>query len=208
VVPALLQAAQRVWSPEAVHDTVRAVVRDPAFRRSLQRTWLDRLLVWLRDFLHRLGKYFEHLPSMRTVGIILVGLLVLFVVVRVLVGAWSTREEETRRRERGRTSAADDPWAGAAALASAGQYEEAAHLLYRAVLSAISRDTRMRLDPSKTSGDYARELRRRNSGWLAPFRDFTRRFDRAVYGHGPCDERAYQELLALSAPFMRKALAA
>ncbi len=204
----LLQVAQRVFTPRAVHDTVRTVVRDPAFRRSLQRSWGERLLLWLNEMLHKLDKFLQHLPPGRTIGIVIVALIVLFIMVRLAMGIYAARDEETERRQRARSSTTDDPWNAADSLAARGQFEEAAHHLYRGVIQSISRDARIRLDPSKTSGDYARELRRRNSSSLAPFRAFTRRFEFAVYGHGPCDRAAYEELRALSEPFLVRARAA
>ena len=202
---ALLQAAQRLWSPEAVHDTIRAVLRDPAFRRSLQRSWLDRLLTWFNDWLHRFDKFLQHLPARRTVGFLVVGLIVLFVVARVLAAAYSSTKEEPTSFDRAKSTRSDDPWLQAEQFAAAGRYEEAAHQLYRGVVLSITREARIRLDPSMTSGDYARALRKRGATSYGPFRAFTRRFDFAVYGHGPCDRVAYDDLRALSVSFEPRA---
>jgi hypothetical protein len=76
------------------------------------------------------------------------------------------------------------------------------------VLLSLARGERMRLDPSKTSGDYARELRARGSSAYQPFRAFARRFDVGVYGHGRCDAVLIAELRALAAPFATRARAA
>jgi hypothetical protein len=99
----------------------------------------------------------------------------------------------------GRTG--EDPWRAADALLAAGRLEEAAHALYRGVVESVARAEKLRLDPSKTSGDYARELRGRGSARLSPFRAFARRFDVAVYGHGGCDAEALSELARLAEPF-------
>jgi hypothetical protein len=64
------------------------------------------------------------------------------------------------------------------------------------------------LDPSKTSGDYARELRARGSASYQPFRDFSRRFDVAVFGHGGCDAALIDDLRRLATPFAPRARAA
>ena len=93
-------------------------------------------------------------------------------------------------------------------LFDAGRFEQAAHALYRGVLVGLAHDQRVRLDPSKTSGDYARELHRRESPAVAPFRAFVGRFDGAVYGHGGCDAASVTDLRALSAPFRAKVRAA
>jgi hypothetical protein len=202
------QSGERSWTPEAIHDTVRAVVRDPAFRRALQRTWLDRLLFWLQDLLARFGKFLRHLPSTRIIGIALVVLLVVFVAGRFIAATYASAREEDLRRTRGKAAPGDDAWLAARQLADDHRYEEAAHQLYRAVLLSVARETRVRLDPSRTSGDYVRDLCRRNSPWLNAFRTFTRRFDRAVYGHEPCDRQTFDELVALCDPFRPRAKAA
>jgi hypothetical protein len=69
------------------------------------------------------------------------------------------------------------------------------------VLLTLARAERLRLDPSKTSGDYARELRARSSASYQPFRTFSRRFDVAVFGHGGCDAALIDDLRRLAAPF-------
>ncbi|MEO5814782.1 MAG: DUF4129 domain-containing protein [Gemmatimonadaceae bacterium] len=191
-----------------MHDTVQAVVRDPAFRRSLRRSFADRILLWLTEVLDRMGRALEHLPSTRSIGITLAALLVLFVIARFVIAARAGDETGVRAVRRRAGSSATDPWQAAETLLAQGRLEEAAHALYRGVILTLGREERLRLHPSKTSGDYARELRRRGSSSDAPFRSFTRRFDIAVYGFGGCDVAALDELRALSEPFRPKARAA
>jgi hypothetical protein len=107
---------------------------------------------------------------------------------------------------RARFSAA--AWRAAERFASEGRYEDAAHALYHGVLLALARTDRVRLDPSKTSGDYARDLRARRSASYRPFRDFSRRFDVAVFGHGGCDAALIDDLRRLATPFAPRARAA
>jgi hypothetical protein len=205
----LLQAAERRWASAAVHDTVRAVLRDPSFRRSLRRSLADRILLWLFDWWERLMRSVKHLPSGRSIGLAFVALIVLFVLARLVIAARTpdARSERSAHRRRGAVTS-DDPWHAAEALVAQGRFEEAAHALYRGVVFSLGREERLRLDPSKTSGDYARELRRRGSASLAPFRAFTRRFDVAVYGHRGADAAALQDLRELSAPFRPRVRAA
>jgi hypothetical protein len=68
-------------------------------------------------------------------------------------------------------------------------------------VESVARTDRLRLDPSKTSGDYARELRSRGSPRYSVFRSFARRFDVAVYGHCGCDATALADLMQLAEPF-------
>lgn len=204
----LTQSAERQWPAAAVHDTVQAVLRDPAFRRSLRRSLADRLLLWLSHWFEQLVKLLNHLPSTRSFALGFVALIVLFVVVRLVIAARARDERATRGSARRGVVSTDDPWRAADALALEGRHEEAAHALYRGVIFSLGRLERIRLDPSKTSGDYARELRRRGAATLAPFRDFTRRFDVVIYGHGRADADSLAELRHLSAPFRALARAA
>ncbi len=165
-------------------------------------------MLWLGEWLDKLERAFQHLPSTRSIGFGLVALLVLFVVVRFIIAARAGDDTGVRAIRRRAGTSASDPWESAETLMAQGRFEEAAHALYRGVIVTLGREERLRLHPSKTSGDYARELRRRGSLSYAPFRSFTKRFDVAVYGHGGCDAAALDELRALSASFRPKERAA
>jgi hypothetical protein len=160
------------------------------------------------EWLDRLGTLFKGMPSTRSLALVFVALLVLFVVARFVIAANAKEGGVARSSKRRAGASATDPWQTAETLIAQGRFEEAAHALYRGVIGTLGREERLRLHPSKTSGDYARELRRRGSGSLAPFRSFTRRFDVAVYGHGGCDAEALDELRTLSAPFRPQVRAA
>jgi hypothetical protein len=187
---------------------VKAVLRDPAFRRSLRRTLLDRILSWLSQWWDRFAKALRHMPSTRSIGLTLVALLVLFVIVRIIVSARARTDDVARQGRRRSTTTQGDPWQLAEVLEQDGRFEEAAHALYRGVLVSLARTERIRLDASRTSGDYARDLRRRGSPSAVHFRTFTRRFDVAVYGHERCTPDVLAELRALSEPFRSSVRAA
>lgn len=197
----LLQAAIREWPPAAIHDTVASVTSARAFQRSLQMSLAQRLLRWLADGLDALVSFLRGSGPARWIAIGFTVLLVLLVVARFLLAAHA-RDEDLERDDRARGGRpGEDPWRAADRLAAAGQLEEAAHALYRGVVESVARTDRLRVDPSKTSGDYARELRARSSTRLAAFRTFARRFDVAVYGHGGCTADAIAELSRLAEPF-------
>jgi hypothetical protein len=204
----MLQVVPRVWPAGAVHDTVGAVVQQPTFHRSLQDSLGERLMRWLGDWFGRFFHFLDGRTSARTIALGLAGLLVLLVVARLVLAA-RARDEQAFASSRGkRAGAAEDPWRAADRLAAAGQFEEAAHALYRGVLASIAQRERLRLDPSKTSGDYARELRARGAPSYAVFRAFNRRFDVAVYGHGGCDAGSFAELQQLAQSFLPRVRAA
>lgn len=197
----MLQVAQRTWPPAAVHDTVAAVVNGRAFGRSLQLSLAQRLIRWISDGLDALMHYLRGSASARWVAIGFALLLLLLVVSRLLLAARARAEDDMMGGDGGRGRAGEDPWRVAVRFSEAGRFEEATHALYRAVVESVARTDRLRLDPSRTSGDYARELRARGSPRYVAFRTFARRFDVAVYGHGACDAATFAELARMAEPF-------
>src|SRR4051812_37543035 len=149
----LIQIAQRSWPPGAVHDTVAAVAKQLVFRQGLRHSIGERLLNWIGQLIQRLFRAFGGTGIPRGVGFAVVAGVVLPLVARIVLSA-SARDEDTRRgKRRTRAERGDDPFDSAERLAGEGRFEEAAHALYRGVLLALSRGERLRLDPSKTSGD-------------------------------------------------------
>lgn len=202
------QVAPRAWPADAVHDTVAAVVRGPAFRRSLPSSLAERLMAWLGEWFERIFHFVGGRTSSRVIALAFVATLVLLVVARLVLAA-QARDVESFASTRGRRRGAlDDPWRAAERLIAAGRFEDAAHALYRGVLESVAQREQLRLDPSKTSGDYARELRKRGSPALSAFRAFARRFDWAVYGRGGCDATSLAALRELAEPFAPRARAA
>ncbi len=203
----LLQVVPRAWPPGAVHDTVHAVVRGLEYQRSVQSTILGRLMRWALELIGRLMNALHGSGLGRPLALGLAAAIVLLVVARMVLSA--VARDETVRVRRGRAAVAtDDPWLAAERLAAAGRFENAAHALYRGVITSLSQTERVRIDPAKTSGDYARELRARGSSAHAAFRAFARRFDVAVYGHGVCDAALVDDLRRLASVFAPRARAA
>ena len=202
----LLQPSQ--WPPSAVHDTVDAIARGIEYRRSIRQSLLDRAMLWLAQGFERLVDFIRHLPSSRAIGLTILGIIVVLIAVRLVIAALARDESGGRARRRRATAAGEDPFLVADRLAAEGRFEEAAHSIYHGVLLSLARSDRVRLDPSKTSGDYARELRARGSAAYQPFRAFSRRFDVAVFGHGGCDAALIDDLRRLAAPLAPHARAA
>ena len=103
----------------------------------------------------------------------------------------------------GEPGTARDPWATAQALAARGEFTAAAHSLYVALLESLAAREQVRLHPSKTIGDYLRELRARSSTVLPPVRDFARSYEMVAYGFRECDATRYERLHALAASVIR-----
>ena len=92
-----------------------------------------------------------------------------------------------------------DPWAVAQELAATGDFTGAAHALHIALLGSLARRQLLRLHPSKTIGDYLRELRRRPSAPVQAVHEFARTYELVAYGLRPCDADRYARLHALAA---------
>jgi hypothetical protein len=204
----ILQVVPRVWPADAVHDTVDAVVRAAAFRRSLQSSLAERLVRWFGEWLRRVFHVLDGMASARAIALGLAAALVVVVVARLVLAARARDQDAFALSRASQARSGEDPWRAADRLAAEGRFEEAAHALYRAVLAGLAQTERLRLDPSKTSGDYARELRARGAASYAPFRAFAHRFDVAVYGHGRCDAGLIDDLGRLARPFAPRSRAA
>jgi len=100
--------------------------------------------------------------------------------------------------------AGSDPWAAAEELSARGEFTDAAHALYAALLESAAQSGQIRLHPSKTAGDYVRELRNRSSGLFTLFRDFARSYEAVIYGLGSCDAERYHRLHALAGAAVRR----
>ncbi|MEO6528774.1 MAG: DUF4129 domain-containing protein [Gemmatimonadaceae bacterium] len=205
---ALMQVAQRAWPPSVVHDSVAAIARELVYRRNLRQSIGERLMMWLSDWIGQLIRFVQHSTMARPLGLAFIALIVVLIVARLLFAASARHDGTATGARRARKGAGEDPFVLADALEREGRFEDAAHALYRGVLLTLAHTDRLRLDPSKTSGDYARELRVRGSSADGPFRAFARRFDVAVYGHGRCDAELIVDLRRLASPFAPRARAA
>ena len=183
------------WSRAAIHDTVAAIVRQSAFNRDA-RTLFDRLFEWIQELFSRFMNALGGMPYGRFFASIALGGVVVLVLARIAYAsrlrARATDEGSRSRRIRGESA---DLWSEAERLAADGHYTDAAHVLYRATLSLLATGGLVRLHESKTSGDYARELRRRGDAAHTAFRRFGGRYDRIIYGAGSCDAAEYAALL-------------
>ena len=91
-----------------------------------------------------------------------------------------------------------DAWTTAQELAAQGDFTGAAHALYVALLGNLARRELLRLHPSKTIGDYLRELRRRPTAPVQTVREFARAYEVVAYGLRACDADRYARLHALA----------
>lgn len=189
----------------AVRDTISRVFQDDVYDRSIKTTLFSRLSDLVASMFRELLGAIRASPELSWALAVLAMLIIIAIVIRQIELA---RQRATAAspgrdaRDRGR-GMSRDPWILAQQLAAEGNFTDAAHALYRALLEALARRERLRLHPSKTAGDYVRELRKRSSGALVRFRDFARSYDTVIYGIGECDRERYERLHALAAPLIQ-----
>ena len=193
IIAAASQATQGgAWPAKAIQDTVAAIISQRPYQRSVRSTLFDRILEWFAALIRRLFSHLSEIPNAKWVVLTLAIVVVLAIAARILL---NTGAEERRRRTRtGSVLGGADPWVDAERLARSGDYTQAAHLLYKAVTERLAAAELIRLHPSKTSGDYARELRVRGAIMHAEFRQFGRRYDHVLFGTGECDADTYASL--------------
>jgi hypothetical protein len=195
-------------SPAAISDTADAVFSLPEYNEISLRTPLARLLEWLGQFFAPLREAKVESPILYWLVVGTLALIVFSIAGRYAYLSYVTRSQAaiTRPRWTGRPgwSSATDAWLRAQQEAANGNFTIAAHAMYEALLGAVARRETLRLHPSKTVGDYARELRARSSGLFAAFRDFARSYETVIYGIGTCDQERYERLRSLASPIVTR----
>jgi hypothetical protein len=195
------------WTARQIHDTVAAIVRQPAYTVPVRQTLLGRVLKFIGDEFRDLIQLLGGSQNARLVVIIAVALLVLAIAGRIVVG----QRLELRRRTAGSLqivgSTRRDYWVLAAEMEERGDFIAASHALYLAVLEALARSGGVTFHASKTVGDYVRDLKQRRSESLEAFRQFGIRFERDVFGAQPPNATTYRQLSELAA-FAKRARAA
>jgi hypothetical protein len=177
-------------------------VRQAAYQRSVQASLFDRIADWIVDLIRRALGAVPTVPNAKWVVLGLAIVAVVAIAVRFVLG--NDAEERRRRARSGILHGGGDPWVEAERLAAAGNFADAAHLLYRGLTERLAAAESIRLHESKTSGDYARELRAAGSPMHAEFRQFGRRYDRVLFGTGSCDAPTYAALRDLAMSVTRR----
>jgi hypothetical protein len=187
----------QTWTNREIHDTVAAIVADPTITGASRRSLLGRVLRYLATKLTDL----LHWASGSLDARIITGAGVVIVVVLIVARIFAGRREAAGRRAAGRRGAPRarvNPWRSAQALASDGRFTDASHDLYAAVIADLVRLGLVRFHASKTSRDYVHELRRARMPLAPIFGDFSRAFERAVFGLDDVTREEWEVLLSLA----------
>jgi len=196
-------------SDSTIRAAVNSVFSRPEFN---QFTLWDRLWGWIVELWHRVVALLTGLlhstPDAAPVFWTVVALLALALSAIIARAGYLAYQRSRMRGAALRWDLAghgrgQDHWVVASELAATGNFTDAAHALYAALLEATARQQQIRLHPSKTIGDYVRELRTRSSALLNRFREFARSYEAVIYGMGQCDQERYLRLHALALPIVR-----
>jgi hypothetical protein len=109
------------------------------------------------------------------------------------------RDEEPLPRPDERSAA--ELWRRAEVAARDGNFRQALRWLYLAVLFLLDSRQVLHFEPTRTNGEYLRQLRQSEQAPEAlrrPFKDLTNRFDVSWYGEAPLGEVEYRELYRLA----------
>ena len=192
-------------TPAAIGDTIARIVLERGYYRNVTSTLLSRTWEWLsrtlRDlFLQATGSRGTYLVSLS-----LIALMIIIAIARSVIVALARRQSAARRVSE---ASADDLLAQARGLAAQAAFVQAAHLLYAAVVTKLVESKQVRRHPSKTVGDYFRDLRAAGLPAASAYRAFAQTYEIVAYGDGVCDAVRYARLEQLAAPLleMRAAL--
>ncbi len=117
---------------------------------------------------------------------------------KTTVGAEATAESETRQvLEQSPT----ELWRQAEGLAGEGQFREAVRVLYLAVLALLHRQRFIRFEPTRTNGEYVRQVHLSEQAPAElhdPFRGLTNLFEAKWYGERSCETGDYRACRTLA----------
>lgn len=183
-----------------------AVFQRAEYQRTLRRTLAQEILDWIASVFRSIAAAMEAHPLVRIVVIGFALALVLVIFGRAIYAR--RMKEPSLRGSLGQGSHADarDPWTAAQSAAATGNYLDAAHFLYYAVLQTLARSDRIVIESAKTVGDYSRELRRSSSQSLKPYRDFARLYEPIVWGSRGCDGQKFEELSRIASQLSGRSL--
>jgi hypothetical protein len=175
----------------AVRDTIARIVLEPGYQRSVQSTLLSRLSDW---FWRSVETIFSGLRDNRDITFVVYAVAAAFAILALIRAVVVARGRRRAAAELPSTASAAALYAEAENLAVQQAWLEAAHRLYAAVTTRLEELGRVRRHPSKTLGDYWRELRNAGDAFTPAYGSFARLYEVVLYGDGLCDAARYAAL--------------
>lgn len=193
----LLQAIPTPIPAGTIRDTLTVIVRERGYQQNVPATLLSRGWQWLSRLLDEL---FTNAVASRGTYLIVLGVMGLLIGVAVARAIVVARARTLAAQRRATEATAAEQLAEARGLAAQGAYVDAAHRLYAAIVTRLVETRQVRRHPSKTVGDYGRDLRASGDGLTPAYQAFARTYEVVAYGDGLCDAARYQRLEQLAAP--------
>lgn len=187
-----------IISPDTVQQTISAVFAGEQYQRSLRRSLWEQLVGWIGRIINAVMRAMEDSPTLKWTVILSLAGIATAIAIRV---AYVKRLDEIGGRVRlhdSKQCGRGNLWNLAQEEAAAGEFLQAAHTLYMAILESISRSDRIVIESSKTVGDYSRELRRKASQSLPLYREFAHLYEPVVWGTGRCDRESFDRLAVIA----------
>ena len=192
-------------SASAVAHAVDTVFRHRAYQRSAQQSLLSDILSWLVQAWGNLIDVAARTPG---AGLVITwALYVIAAAIALRLGYAVVRHYWTTDAFRSVPVGPSDVgslWNAAHAFADRGDYTAAAHALYGAMVRTLMLNGVLHTHPSKTAGDYLRELGHAHRPVLFnAFSQFVRAYEVVVYRDATCDAERYARLYALAEPIVQ-----
>lgn len=200
MLASLLLQVQVPVTPAAVRDTISSIVLERGYYRNVTSTLLSRGWEWLSRTLRDLFMQAAGSRGTYLISLSLIALTIIAIIVRSVIVSRARRQAAARRETE---ASADALLAQSRGLSAQGAYVDAAHLLYAAVIARLLEARKVRRHPSKTVGDYFRELRDVSDPVATPYKAFAQTYDIVAYGDGLCDAIRYARLEQLAAPMLQ-----
>ncbi len=188
-----------------VRDTIARILQAREYREDVSTTLLARAWEWITRHISDLFAQATRSKGAYILSLLLLAIVIGVSIARAVIVARARRLAAIQQRESQVTAA--EQLAQSRGLAAQGAWVEAAHLLHAAVVTSLVEQRRVRRHPSKTVGDYGRDLRASGDALSADYASFAQLYDVVAYGDGLCDaprfarlERLATPLLAASAP--------
>jgi hypothetical protein len=203
--------ADRIPTAAEIQQAVAEVFARPEFEQRL--TWRDWLMAQLGRVFGWIGERLDWLRGLRTTQPVIFWIIVAWMVAALVAlvahivwtavqvarrgdGGEAAPKTKTPGRQAPRTAA--DWEAEAARLAAEGRLREAAAALYHALLLRLDALGVVRMDASKTPGDYRREARKHPEAARA-LGGFLRLFEPVAFGGRDLDADGWERMKAAAA---------
>ncbi len=184
----------------AVRDTISRIVLERGYREDLTATLFSRIWDWLSRLLSDLFRQASGSRGTYLISLSLIAVIIAASIIRTIMVARARREAASRREV---PITADEQLAQARGLSAQGAFVDAAHLLQAAIVTRLVERKRVRRHPSKTVGDYSRDLRAADDELAPSYSAFARAYDVVAYGDVQCDSTRYAHLESLAAPMLQ-----